>query len=102
MNIIQFIPTVQWSEKSNLIPKKSPGFQDIQFFTNPGESPLDVVNMNAMTVANVKGDVLELNWEMPNKNPEQSLTDATIQWLNSKSEYKIFTIFQGQRLKYLG
>ncbi|GIR18279.1 MAG: hypothetical protein CM15mP32_4660 [Flavobacteriaceae bacterium] len=46
----------------------------------------------------LKGDVLELNWEMPNKNPKQSLTDATIQWLNSKSEYKIFTIFQGPGL----
>lgn len=82
--------------------QEKPGFQDIQFFTNPGESPLDVVNMNAMTVANVKGDVLELNWEMPNKNPKQSLTDATIQWLNSKSEYKIFTIFQGPGLSTWG
>jgi hypothetical protein len=82
--------------------QEKPGFQDIQFFTNPGESPLDVVNMNAMTVANVKGDVLELNWKMPNKNPKQSLTDATIQWLNSKSEYKIFTIFQGPGLSTWG
>ncbi len=72
-----------------------PGFQDIQFFTNPGETALDVVNINAVTVANTSGDVRELVWKKPNKNPEQKLEDATIQWLNTKSEWKIYAIHQG-------
>jgi hypothetical protein len=81
---------------------EQPGFQDIQFFTNPGETALDVVNINAMTVANTKGDILELIWEKPNKNPKQKLRDATIEWLNSKSEYKVFTVFQGGRITTWG
>ncbi len=72
-----------------------PGFQDIQFFTNPGETALDVMNLQAMTLANTKGEVLKLTWEPPNKVPENTLEDATIELLNSKSEYKVFTIFQG-------
>lgn len=80
----------------------SPGFQDIQFFTNPGESALDVVHMNAVMVANTEGKITELQWKKPNKNPEQPLKDATIEWLNSKSEYKIFAIFQGPGISTWG
>jgi hypothetical protein len=72
-----------------------PGFQDIQFFTNPGETALDVVNLQAMTVANSAGDIEQLTWAKPNKIPEISIENATIEWLNSKSKYKIFVIFQG-------
>jgi hypothetical protein len=79
-----------------------PGFQDIQFFTNPGETALDVVHMNAVTVANVKGDSLVLQWEKPNKNPEVPLEDATIEWLNSKSKYKVFAIYQGTGISTWG
>ena len=79
-----------------------PGFQDIQFFTNPGETALDVVHQNAMTVANTRGDILELQWEKPNKNPEQKLKDATIEWLNSKSEYKVYAIYQGGEITTWG
>jgi hypothetical protein len=80
----------------------NPGFQDIQFFTNPGESALDVVYMNAVTVANTKGETFELKWEKPNRNPAQQLADATIEWLNSKSEYKVFAIFQGPGISTWG
>lgn len=79
-----------------------PGFQDIQFFTNPGETALDVVHLNAMTVANTKGETLELEWKKPNKNPEQKLKDATIEWLNSKSEIKVFAIYQGGEISTWG
>jgi hypothetical protein len=72
-----------------------PGFQDIQFFTNPDETALDVVDLQAMTVANAKGDVEELMWAKPNKVPEITIDDATIELLNSKSDYRIFVIFQG-------
>ncbi len=73
----------------------SPGFQDIQFFSNPGETALDVMHLNALTVANTKGEIQELRWQKPNKVPEQPLEDATIEWLNSRSEYKVFAVFPG-------
>jgi len=72
-----------------------PGFEDIQFLTNPGETPLDVVNLQASTVANTNGDVEKLLWKKPNKIPKISIKDATIELLNSKSKYKIFVVFQG-------
>jgi len=72
-----------------------PGFQDIQFFTNPGETALDVVDLQAMTLANTKGEIRKLKWEKPNKIPENTLPDACIELLNSKSRYKVFAIFQG-------
>ena len=81
---------------------RAPGFQDIQFFTNPGETALDVVHLNAMTVANLKGETLELIWENPNNNPEQKMEDATIEWLNSKSDWKVFTVFQGPGISTWG
>lgn len=70
-----------------------PGFQDIQFFTNPGETALDVVDLNAMTIANTKGEVEKLIWKKPNKNPDAKLEDATIQLLNSKSNWKVYAIY---------
>jgi hypothetical protein len=75
-----------------------PGFEDIQFFTNPGETALDVVDMQAMTVANINGDVEKLLWAKPNKVPKIHIKDATIELLNSKSRYKIFVIFQGGKI----
>jgi hypothetical protein len=81
---------------------RPPGFQDIQFFTNPGEEALDVVHMNAMTVANLEGQTLELVWEMPNRNPDQHLENATIEWLNSKSKWKVYTVFQGPGISTWG
>lgn len=73
----------------------TPGFQDIQFFTNPGETALEVVHLQAMTVANIDGDVEKLQWAKPNKVPDITIENATIELLNSKSKYKIFVVFQG-------
>jgi hypothetical protein len=72
-----------------------PGFQDIQFLTNPGESPTDVMNLQAMTVANLKGESHDLLWSLPNGVPKNTLPDAMIEVLNSKSQNKVFAIFQG-------
>lgn len=72
-----------------------PAFQDIQFLTNPGETPLDVVNLQAMTLANLKGETRELTWTLPNGIPKNTLPDAKIEVLNSKSEHKVFAMFQG-------
>ena len=72
-----------------------PGFQDIQFLTNPGETPLDVVDIQAMTVANTRGEIEKLLWKKPNVVPKITIDDACIELLNSKSKFKVFTIFQG-------
>ncbi len=72
-----------------------PGFQDIQFLTNPGEAPLDVMNLQAMTVANLKGEARDLLWTLPDGVPKNTLPDARIEVLNSKSEHKVYAMFQG-------
>ncbi len=72
---------------------RAPGFQDIQYFTNPGETALDVIGLNAVTVANTKGETYELIWKKPNLNPRSKLKDATIQYMNSKSEWKVYAIY---------
>ena len=84
------IRKVVWNKGSN-----SPGFQDIQFFTNPGQTALDVVDLQAMTVANLNGEIQKLKWATPNIIPEITIDNATIELLNSKSKYKIFTLFLG-------
>ena len=73
-------------------------FQDIQFFTNPGETALDVVDMQAMTLANLDGKIHPMKWGKPNKIPRNTLKDACIQYLNTKSKYKIFVAYQGGEL----
>jgi hypothetical protein len=72
---------------------EAPGFQDIQYFTNPGETALDVVDLNAVTVANTKGEIDEMIWKKPNKNPRTDLDDATIQFMNTKSEWKVYALY---------
>jgi len=82
--------------------RKPPGFQDIQFLTNPGETALDVMNLQAMTLANLKGEVRELTWISTNGVPRNTLPDATIELMNSKSEYKVFAMLQGGRINPWG
>jgi hypothetical protein len=72
---------------------EAPDFQDIQYLTNPGESPLDVIDLKAVTVANTKGETCVLAWEKPNRNPESKLEDASIQLMNSRSVWKAFAIY---------
>jgi hypothetical protein len=72
-----------------------PGFQDIQFLTNPGETALDVMNLQAVTVANVDGEVREMTWRKPNRVPRNTLPGSCVAMFNSKSQYRVFAIFQG-------
>ncbi len=72
-----------------------PAFQDIQILTNPGETALDVMNLQAMDLANLEGETRELTWTLPNGIPENTLTDATIEVVNTKSNHKVFAMFQG-------
>jgi hypothetical protein len=71
----------------------APGFQDIQYFTNPGETALDIIDLNAVTVANTDGDTYEMIWEKPNRNPGSGLEDATIQYMNTHSKWKVYAIY---------
>jgi hypothetical protein len=79
-----------------------PGFQDIQFFTNPGETALDVMNLQAMTLANLEGETRELTWGPEKRVPGNPMEDACIEVLNSKSVYKVFAMFQGGFIKPWG
>jgi hypothetical protein len=76
-------------------PENVPGFQDIQMLTNPGESALDVVHLQALSMANRKGETADLTWAPPNIIPEVPIEDADIELINSKSKYKVFLAFQG-------
>jgi hypothetical protein len=83
-------------------PGGPPGFQDIQFLTNPGETALDVMNLQAMTVGNLGGDIRELTWGPEKRVPGNPLEDACFEVLNSKSEHKVFAMFQGGFIKPWG
>lgn len=67
------------------------GFQDLQFLTSPGEKQEDVINLQAMTIANVKGDIQEMDWS--HGIPRSEVDHATIALINFKSEYDVFAIF---------
>lgn len=84
------IRSVFWNEGG-----EGPGFQDIQLLTNPGESALDVVNLQALSVANRHGETADLTWAAPNIIPELPIEDADIELINTKSDHKIFLAFQG-------
>ncbi|MHC4116446.1 MAG: LamG domain-containing protein [Planctomycetota bacterium] len=71
-----------------------PGWQDIQFFNQPGTSPADNVHLQALSLANLDGQVRHLTWKSPNRVPRNTLPDACIEQVNFKSNFKVFLIFQ--------
>ena len=81
---------VYWNNNS------PPGFQDCQFLSSPGELPLDVVDLQALTVMNPAGTTADLTWTMPNTVPTNPLVDTALAELfNSKgTTYKVFALFQ--------
>jgi hypothetical protein len=76
-------------------PEELPGFQDIQLLTNPGESAMDVVYLQALSMANRNGETADLTWSQPNIVPENPIQDADIELINTRSDYKVFLAFQG-------
>ncbi len=70
-----------------------PGFQDVQLFTNPGQTALDVVDLTAKTVANLDGKIGQLTWKKPNRNPRNPIRDSSIEIINTKSDYKVFLVY---------
>ena len=71
-----------------------PGWQDVQFFNQPGTHPLDNIHLQALSLSNLNGQVRHLNWEPPNHVPKNNLPNACIEQVNFKSDYKVFLIFR--------
>lgn len=67
------------------------GFQDLQFLSAPAEKQEDIVHLQAMSIANIRGDVQDMDWT--DGIPRTKVDHATIAWINFKSEYKVFAIF---------
>jgi hypothetical protein len=82
----------------------TPGFQDIQFLTNPGEVPLDVMDLQALTVMDLAGATADLTWALPQVVPDNPLADtALVELLHSKgSVHKVFAMFQGGEIEPWG
>ncbi|UCD53240.1 MAG: LamG domain-containing protein [Phycisphaerales bacterium] len=72
----------------------SAGWQDVQFFSQPGTHPLENIHLQALSLANLDGQVLHLTWKPPNQVPRNTLPDACIEQVNFRSDYKVFLIFQ--------
>ncbi|MDX1699920.1 MAG: LamG domain-containing protein, partial [Melioribacteraceae bacterium] len=68
-----------------------PGWQDVQFFAQPGTTPEDQIHLQALTVANLDGEVHKMDWS--NGVPDNELDDANISIVNFKSEYKVMVIY---------
>jgi hypothetical protein len=67
-----------------------PTWHEPQLFSQAGTGPLDNIDVKAMTVANLGGEVYTLDFS--NGPPENTLTTSSIELFNLKSEYKIFNI----------
>jgi hypothetical protein len=67
------------------------GWQDVQFFAQPGTTPEDQINLQALTVANLKGEIHKLDWT--DGIPENQLKNASISMVNFKSDYKVAVIY---------
>ncbi len=68
-------------------------WQDVQFFAGPGMTPDDVMNLDAVTLANMKGETAIMDWT-DGVPQEQPLPSANIERINFKSDYKVFLAFQ--------
>jgi len=67
------------------------GWQDVQFFAEPGSTPEDKIHLQALTVANLSGETYKMDWSRG--VPENRLENASVSLINFKSEYKVFVIY---------
>ncbi len=74
-------------------PPERVSWQDVQFLAQPGMTPDEVMNLQALDLANLAGETAKLDWTdgIPSENP---LPSANIELVNFKSDYKVFVIFQ--------
>ena len=80
--------------------KYKPGWQDVQFFAPPGESPEDQINLQALMVANLAGDVGKMDWT--NGIPRNNIKNAVISVVNFKSDYKVDVIYPQDQIEGIG
>lgn len=71
------------------------GWHDVQFLNEPGSSPRDNIDWQALDVANLNGEVHKLTWKEPDSVPRNPLRDACISMVNLKSKYKVFLVYPG-------
>jgi len=76
------------------------GWQDVQFFSPPGETPEEQINLQALTVANLKGDVDKMDWTKG--IPENNIEDEVISVVNFKSNYKVMVIYPQDQIEDIG
>jgi hypothetical protein len=67
------------------------GWQDVQFFAPAGSTPEEQIDLQALTVANLDGEVFKMDWS--DGIPKNVLGDALISIVNFKSEYKVMVIY---------
>lgn len=77
-----------------------PGWQDVQFLAPAGESPEDQINLQALTVANLKGDIEKMDWT--NGIPKNTIKNAVISVVNFKSDYKVMVIYPEDQIDGIG
>jgi hypothetical protein len=72
-------------------------WQDIQFLSPPGQTPEDQVDLRALTVGGIRFwskvsiDTLNLDWT--NGTPKNTLSNANMELIHFKSDYKVYLIF---------
>lgn len=72
------------------------GWHDVQFLNEPGTSPRDNIDWQALDVANLDGKVHKLTWTEPDGVPQNPLRDACISMVNLKSKHKVFLVYPGE------
>jgi len=75
----------------NVLPGRG-GWQETIFFNEPGTTPEDNVELEAITLVNLEGESKIYSWE--NGYPKLDLEKPVIQMTNFKSQYRPFMIFR--------
>jgi Concanavalin A-like lectin/glucanases superfamily len=98
--------SVLWSKAAG---RDKTEFQESIILIPPGETPEDNLNFNALTFANLKGESATYRWQ-PKTTQGLALprgpvsfsepSDAVIQWVNLKSEWKPFQVAWGNNVKF--
>jgi hypothetical protein len=81
-------------------PLKPHDVQEATIFNNPGTAPEDNIDLNAVTLANLRGETQTYSWEGGVGGPFERPNNAIIELVNIKSAYKPFVIVppKGARL----
>ena len=70
------------------------GPQENIVLCHPGQRPEDVVDLNALTLINLKGEANTYSWSGDMPNLKAGPDDSVIQVINLKSEWRPFEIFE--------